>query len=165
MIKYVLLAVLGALGWWVFIDGSKLDEDQVREFYATGHRATLALDADTLCGQMADDLDGRITSYIGPRQQVELVSKEAACRNVEATFGQVEKMVALLGDEMPFDASYQINKITLSDDNKRATVEVRSVLDMAGARFVSRSVETLIRDRRVVKSAHVEVRIWVSESP
>ena len=71
----------------------------------------------------------------------------------------------LLCNEVPFGYTYEINAINLSDDRKSARVEVRSVLDILGMRFVSRTVETLVRDRRVVLVEHVEGRAWVSESP
>ena len=165
MLKFVLLAVFAALAWFVFVDGSKLDEDDVRAFYVAQRDATLALDADTLCGQLSKDAAGRMTTYVGPRERIELVSRDAACRETKRLFQQMEPLMALLGDEVPFDFSYEINRITLSDDSKTAKVEVRSVLDVTGMRFVSRTVETLVRDRRVVLVTHVEGRTWISESP
>lgn len=162
--KWILLAALGGLAWFLFVDGSKLDEEKVRGFYEDQHEATLAMDADAMCGQLSSDLSGRITTYVGPHQQVELVSKAEVCDELEESMEQMKRLVAALGDRAPFNASYEINKITLSDDRKSATVEVRSVLEMAGARFVSRSVETLVRRHRVVLNSHVEARMWVSES-
>ena len=165
MLKYVLLAVFAGLAWFVFVDGSKLDEDHVRAYYAAQRDATLALDADALCGMLSKDISGRMTSYIGPREQIQLVSRDTACRETQAMFQKMKPLMELLGNDMPFGYSYEINKITLSDDGKSAEVEVRSVLDIIGMRFVSRTVETLVRDRRVVLVEHVEGRAWVSESP
>ncbi|KGM57235.1 hypothetical protein N799_10395 [Lysobacter arseniciresistens ZS79] len=165
MLKYVLLAIFAGLAWFVFVDGSKLDEDDVRAYYAAGRDATLALDADAVCGMLAKDLSGRATSYIGPREQIRLVSRDQACRETEALFRQMKPLMELLGNDIPFGYTYEINKITLSEDRKTAKVEVRSVLDIVGMRFVSRSVDTLVRDRRVVLTRHTEGRVWVSESP
>lgn len=165
MLKYVLLAIFAGLAWFVFVDGSKLDEDDVRAYYVAQRDATLALDADTLCGMLARDVSGRMTSYIGPREQVQLVSHERSCRDTQALFQQMKPLMELLGNEVPFGFTYEIKKITLSEDRKSAMVEVRSVLDIIGMRFVSRTVETLVRDRRVVLVEHVEGRAWISESP
>ena len=62
MLKYVLLAVFAGLGWFVFVDGSKLDEADVRAYYLAQRDATLALDADTLCAMLSKDASGRLTS-------------------------------------------------------------------------------------------------------
>jgi hypothetical protein len=165
MLKYVLLAVFAGLAWFVFVDGSKLDEDDVRAYYAAQREATLALDADALCGMLSKDVSGRMTSYIGPREQIQLVSRDHACRETQALFQQMKPLMELLGNDVPFGYTYEINTITVAEDGKSAKVELRSVLDIIGMRFVSRTVETLVRDRRVVLVEHVEGRAWVSESP
>lgn len=165
MLKYVLLAIFAGLAWFVFVDGSKLDEDDVRAYYAAGRDATLAMDADALCGMLAKDLSGRATTYLGPREQIQLISRDRSCRDTEALFRQMKPMMELFGSDVPFGYTYEINKITVSDDRKSAKVEVRSVLDIVGMRMVSRSVDTLVRDRRVVLAKHTEGRVWVSESP
>jgi len=165
MLKYALLAVLAGLAWFVFVDGSRLDEDDVRAYYVAQRDATLALDADALCGMISRDVSGRMTTYIGPREQIQLVSRDAACRDTQAMFQKMRPLMELLGSDVPFGYSYEVNRITLSGDGKSAEVEVRSVLDIIGMRFVSRTVETLVRDRRVVMVEHVEGRAWVSESP
>ena len=165
MLRYVLLAVFAGLGWFVFVDGSKLDEDDVRAYYVAQRDATLALDADALCGMLSKDASGRMTTYIGPREQIQLVSRDAACRDTRLMFQKMKPLLELLGNDVPFGFSYEINRITLSEDGESAEVEVRSVLDIIGMRFVSRTVETLVRDRRIVMVSHVEGRTWVSESP
>ena len=165
MLKYVLLAVFAGLGWFVLVDGSKLDEADVRAYYLAQRDATLALDADTLCAMLSKDASGRMTTYVGPREQVQLVSRDSACRDTQEMFQKMKPLMELLGNEVPFGYTYEINAINLTDDRKSARVEVRSVLDILGMRFVSRTVETLVRDRRVVLVEHVEGRAWVSESP
>ncbi|MGH8073740.1 MAG: hypothetical protein ACREO4_06670 [Lysobacter sp.] len=73
-------------------------------------------------------------------------------------FRQTEMILANIGGELTVDV--EIKAIKLSPDRKSAEVEVRSVMSFAGMKVVTRSVDTLIRERRRVLARSSVGRGW-----
>ena len=158
MKKIVLLAVLGALAWWVFVDGSKLDEALIRERVDTEMKAFTAMDAETLCRGLASDYSSKSTVHVGSTKRVTTRNKEQTCAEMQDFFRQTEMILANIGGELTVDV--EIKSIKLSPDRKSAEVEVRSVMSFAGMKVVTRSVDTLIRERRRVLARSSVGRGW-----
>jgi hypothetical protein len=81
--KYLLLAILaGAAGWFYLIDGSRLDEAMVREFYGQQGRHTYERDPQALCGQIGKTLTVRVENRFGGKATTASYGKAAACRHL-----------------------------------------------------------------------------------
>lgn len=158
MKKIVLLAVLGALAWWVFIDGSKLDEALVRERMEAEMAAFVAMDADAICAGLASDYSSESTVHIGSIKQVTRRDKEQSCADMREFFRQTEMVLANLGGELTVDL--EIKSITISPDRESAEVEVRSVMRIADMKVVTRSAETIVREHRRLLTRRSVGRGW-----
>lgn len=158
MKKIVLLAVLGALAWWVFIDGSKLDETLVRERVEAEMEAFVAMDADAICSGLASDYSSESTVHIGSVKRVTRRNKEQSCADMQEFFRQTEMVLANVGGELTVDL--EIKSIKIAPDRKSAEVEVRSVMSFAGMKVVTRSVDTVIRKHRRLLTRSSVGRGW-----
>ena len=80
LVKYLLLAVLaGAAGWFYLIDGSRLDEGMVREFYAQQAHHTYARDPEALCEQLGRRYRMSIQTRLGGQVSESNYGRSAAC--------------------------------------------------------------------------------------
>jgi hypothetical protein len=96
LVKYLLLAVLaGAAGWFYLIDGSKLDEGMVREFYAQQANHTYARDPEALCEQLGRSYRMNIRTRLAGKVSEDNYGKSAACDQIRKSF----KFFAEMGEE------------------------------------------------------------------
>lgn len=157
----VILAALGLAGWGLTVMGSKMSESDVRDFYAAQREAVLKLDADAVCDMLAEDFSGKVTTYVLSYERRDVANKDTSCNNVRQSLSQVEQMQSMLGNDGTFDYTYDIKKITLSEDRKTATVDVRSVMRLPGAVVTSRQVDTVVRRQFRMFATGSEGKSWM----
>jgi hypothetical protein len=160
MKKLLVLAVLGiGAAWWYFIAGQTLTEAQVRTFYAEMERATLERKPDELCKVMSDDFEGIITTRVSGEDHTQTFNKEQTCESFVKTYELFDKIGAKMGGLVQLDSSSEIHSIDLTDDKKRAIVDISTKLVVGGSFMTarSRSVDTLI-------SKHGKVMIQRSDA-
>ena len=80
---FALLA--GAAVWFYLIDGSKLDEGMVREFYAQQAQHTYERDPEALCKQMSGKYRMNIQSRIAGKVNNANYGKSIACEEHSIT--------------------------------------------------------------------------------
>jgi len=166
--KYLLAAILaGAAAWFYLIDGSKLDETLVREFYETQSQHTYARDPHALCDEMSRHVSVRITGHLGGKVTSASYDKAAACRAIDNQMKFFEAMGDRAGGTLTIEYHYEISRLEVAPDHKSATVDVSTVLKM-GEEFMqiySDSTERLERSLRRVKVADVDAQVRMRWTP
>jgi len=167
-VKYLLAIILaGAAVWYYLIDGSKLDETMVREFYATQAQHTYARDPHALCDEMSRHVSVRITGHLGGKVTSASYDKAGACRAINNQFKFFEAMGDRAGGILTIEYTYEIGRLEVAPDHKSATVDVSTVLKM-GEEFMqiySNSTERLGRSLRSVKVADVDAQVRMRWTP
>jgi len=152
--KYVLLALVASgAAWFYLIDGSKLDEAMVREFYQQQARHTFERDPQALCDQMGGKYRMSIESRIGGSTSNATYGKSAACEQVKKSFKFFADMGEKAGGILTIEYNYDIHELTMGRNNKSATVEVSTTLKM-GEEFMqifSEQTDRIERSMRKVQ--------------
>jgi hypothetical protein len=146
--KYILLvALIAGAGWWYFIGGRQLTEEQVKEFYRNLETAALDRKPEDLCALLADDFTASGTVAIGGWRLAASENKAQSCQAYKDLYASWEKLGEKLGGELQLDTKYEIHSIDISRDGKTAAVDYSSSLDVADnlTNIRSRSTDTLIR--------------------
>jgi hypothetical protein len=165
MKKLLVLAVLGiGGGWWYFVAGRTLTEAQVRTFYAEMERATLERKPDELCKVMSEDFEGIVTTRVQGEDQTQTLNKDQTCESFVETYKLFDKIGEKMGGLVQLDSSSEIHSIDLSDDKKRAIVDISTKLVVGGSIMTarSRSVDTLIRRNGKVMIQRSDARQSIS---
>lgn len=162
-IVIVVVVLVFALGLYLTrMQVSKLDDALVREYYLQHINATRSFDAKTLCDLY--DKSFRITD-IGPdpngNTTAITLNRKQACAATRESMQLLHK-TAKASQEVP-DLTYTIESITLSPDERRATVKVRASMRI-GKRFslTSTGTETLVRRFGKVRSLGGESRTSIA---
>jgi hypothetical protein len=167
-VKYLLVALLaGAAGWFYLIDGSKLDEAMVREFYEQQSVHTYERDPEALCKQLGSGVKVRVESRMGGKVNTASYGKEAACRQLSSAFKFFEDMGEKAGGTLTIEYSYDIHSLELSSNHKSATVEVSSTLKM-GEEFMqifSDSTDRVERSLRRVQLVEQDAKTHMKWTP
>ncbi|AYQ29016.1 MULTISPECIES: hypothetical protein [unclassified Polaromonas] len=147
MKKLILLALVAAGAWWYFAGGRKLSDEHVRAFYRGVEVATLERKPQDLCALLADNFESTGTVTIGGQSHTETQNKAGACAAYQGLYESWEKLGEKMGGTLQLDFSYTVHSVAISPDNKTATVDISSSLDVAGSimNIRSRSTDTLIR--------------------
>jgi hypothetical protein len=168
MFKWILLAVAACLGaWYYLIDGRKLDEQMVRNFYQQQEHATYSRDPEALCAQYAKKLVAtQETRMSGQTTSVTLDQKQA-CDKLRETFQFFEQAGEKAGGILTIEYAYELHQIDIAPDRKSATVQFSSVLKMGEAfmQFTTTSTERLERSMREVQLARADVKTRVAWTP
>ena len=159
MKKLVLLALVAAVAWWYFVAGRQLSEDHVKGFYRDLEVATLERRPQDLCSLLADNFESTGTVAVAGRVHTGAQDKAQTCEGYRSLYESWEKLGEKMGGTLQLDSSYTIHSIAISADNKAATVDVSSSLDVAGSimNIRSRSTDTLIRRNGKVLSYFPQV--------
>jgi len=152
-VKYLLFALLaGGAVWFYLIDGSKLDEGMVREFYAQQARHTYERDPEALCQQMSRKYRMNIQSRIAGTVNDASYGKSGACEQIKKSFKFFEDMGERAGGILTIEYSYDIRRLDIASNNRSATVEITTTLKM-GEEFLqifSESTDRIERSMRQV---------------
>ncbi len=149
--KWALAVVAGlVVGWFYLIDGSKLDEQMVQDFYKLQQHNTYKRDPEALCKQLGGKLKLHQESLIAGKTQVVDMNKNQACDSLRESFKMFEEMGEKAGGMLTIEYSYEITRLELAPNKKSATVDVTSTLKMGEAflQFFHTSTERIERSMR-----------------
>jgi hypothetical protein len=114
-VKYLSVAILaGAAGWYYLIDGSKLDEPMVRQFYEEQSRHTHERDPEALCSLLGRRVSVRMEARIGGKVTTTSYGKGAACRQLRSSFKFFEDMGDKAGGILTIEYNYDISRLERS---------------------------------------------------
>lgn len=145
--KRILLVVSIAIAaWWYFIEGRKMTEAHVTEFYRD-LEVVLERKPDELCSLLADDFKSTVTTGNQGVKVMDEDDKTQTCEAYRELYTTWEKIGEKMGEKLQLDSDYKVHSISISADRKSATVDVSSSLDVAGSitNIRSRSTDTLVR--------------------
>jgi hypothetical protein len=147
MKKLLLIALAAGAAWWYFVGGRKLNEQQVRTFYRDLQVATLKREPDSICALLAPEFQSVGTATAGGRTRTDSQDKSQACEGYRDLYATWEQLGKRMGGMLQLDSNYTIHRIDISSDQKTATVDFSTSLDIAGnmMHIRSRSTDTLIR--------------------
>jgi hypothetical protein len=167
-VRFLLLALLaGAAGWFYLIDGRKLDENMVREFYAQQARHTFERDPASLCKQLGGGYRMNIQTRMAGKVSNAAYGKSAACDQLRKSFEFFENMGERAGGILTIDYSYDIKQIDMSPNNKSATVQISTTLKM-GEEFMqifSESTDRIERSMRKVQLVAQDASVHMRWTP
>ena len=166
--KYLLFALLaGGAVWFYLIDGSKLDEGMVREFYAQQARHTYERDPEALCKQMSGKYRMNIQSRIAGKVNDASYGKSIACEQIKKSFKFFEDMGERAGGILTIEYSYDIRQLDIASNNRSATVEIATTLKM-GEEFLqifSESTDRIERSTRQVVLVAQDSKVHMRWTP
>lgn len=147
MKKLVIVAIIAVSGWWYFVGGRKLSEDDVHNFYRDYEVATLQRRPDVLCGFLAEDYQSAGTITASNQSRTDSHNKQETCESLSKLYDTWEKLGEKMGGILQLDSSYTVHSISLSSNKQSAVVDVSTSLDVGGSimNIRSHSTDTLIR--------------------
>ncbi|MBM5572131.1 MULTISPECIES: hypothetical protein [Deefgea] len=143
---FALMLVAG--GWWFFVGGKQISEEQVHQFYADYEAATLSRNPEKLCAFLAEDFKSSAQISLGGLASAEGEGNKAeTCSGMKELYTTFETLGEKMGGILQLDSSYEIHSIKIAADKKSAEVEISSSLDVAGSimNIKSKTTDTLIR--------------------
>ncbi len=151
--KVLVVAGLGAAGWFYVIDGSKLDEAMVRDFYEKQQIGFLSRNPEALCKQFASNVVINSETVILGQKQVQTLNQKTACEATHDSFKSFTDIGGKTGGILMMDYQYKIDSIEIAANKKRATVVTSNILTMGGSlmEFRTTSNEELVRNYREVQ--------------
>lgn len=158
--KILLLVVsISVAAWWYFIEGRKMTEAHVTEYY---HRLELVLERkpDELCSLLSDDFKSSGTAGMQGMKVLGENDKARTCEAYQELYTTWAKLAEKMGGTLQFDSEYKIQSISISADQRSATVDVSSSLDVGGSNTNIRSLstDTLVRKNGKVMMIRSEGR-------
>jgi hypothetical protein len=147
MKKLILIGLIAAGGWWYFVGGRTLTDEQVRTFYQDVERATLMREPERLCESLAEDFQSDDVASVGGRREKSSHNKTQTCDGYRDLYKSFDMIGTQMGGMVQLDSRYEIHSIQISPDGKNATADVSTSLDVAGSimNIRWRSTDTLIR--------------------
>ena len=162
MKKIMLLVVLAGLGWWYFVGGRTLSEEGVRKHYGEQSAAMARFDTEALCAMLHDDYHADEVSFTPAGPVKASVDRSQACDNIEAALGPMKKLSEMAGGQAGISFVNKIDKVTLSDDGKSATVEGEGRFSMAGSLLIkSKYTEELVRRNGSILHLRSDAKSWL----
>lgn len=154
MVNKVLIVMgAAAAGWFYVIDGSKLDEAMVRDFYQQQQVGFLSRNPEALCKQFASNVVINSETVIMGQTQAQTLNQKAACEATHDSFKSFTDIGGKIGGMLMMDYQYKIDRIEIASNKKRATVVTSNTLIMGGSlmEFRTTSNEELVRNFREVQ--------------
>lgn len=151
--KVLVIAGLAGAGWYYVIDGSKLDEAMVRDFYEKQETGFLSRNAEALCKQYASNVVINSEMVVMGQTKAETLNQKAACEATRESFKSFAELGGQFGGMLNMDYKYKIDSIEISANKKRASVVITNTLKMGGSlmQFRTNSNEELVRNYREVQ--------------
>jgi len=167
MKRIVFLVVAVGLAWYFWIDGSKLTEPMVKEYYEQQWHATYSRDPEALCALYGSGLTMTLTSRGMGKNFEATLNKDEACKRVRDMFQLFVDIGTKTNSMLTIEYKYDIADLQMAADGKSATVEVTTLLKM-GEEFMqiaTESTEVLRRSLRKVKLVQAETTQRVRANP
>ena len=153
----VLLLILVGVGAYYWKDRREISETKITRYVRAHVDAMQRRDAETLCGQLAPDFQGRYLQVAGGSLQAQQTDREQSCQSLREFFELKTSMDRTLpaGSEYAVDYSINVDRIDISADRKQATVQTRSRLNLANLMTVDSTTTDTLRmlDGAVVMAA------------
>lgn len=168
MVKWVLLVVAAAVGGWYYvIDGRKLDEQMVREFYQQQYHATYSRDPEALCSQYASRAKVTQEMRMSGRTTTDTMTRSQACERLREQFQFFEMAGEKAGGMLTIEYTHELHEIEISPDRKSARVVFSSTLKMGETfmQFFTTANERLERSMRRVQLVEADAKVRVSWTP
>jgi Domain of unknown function (DUF4440) len=143
----LLIVVLAVVGWYYFIGGRRISEDQLSAFYQKQTEATLSRNPEALCVLLADDFEGHSSGVVYGQRVAVTQNKEQTCDSYRQMYSGIAEIGDKLGGIAQLDYQHDIDEVSISADRKSATASVRYTLNVAGSvmRYRGRSKDILVR--------------------
>jgi hypothetical protein len=143
----LLIVVLAVIGWYYFIGGRRISEDQISAFYQKQTEATLSRSPEALCALLADDFEGSSSGVVYGQRVAVTQNKEQTCESYRQMYSGIAQIGDKLGGMAQLDYQHDVDEVSISADRKSATASVRYTLNVAGSvmRYRGRSTDTLVR--------------------
>ena len=168
MAKFILgiVALLGA-GWYFLVDGSKLDEAMVRQFYEQQQHAVLSRDPEALCKQFAKNAVIKTEALMMGQTTSETHTAKTACDATRQTWQSFIDMGNKADAILTIEYEYKIDSIEVSANKKRATVVTSNTLKRGESfmQFRTTATEELVRNYRNVQLANSTSKTGVRFNP
>jgi len=124
-IFFILAIIAGAL-WFYFIGGRTLDEQQVKNAYASYWSAFDSGDQKAACDLFAKEFSATIKTRAPTGMVNETATKEAACKGITEFYAMKDSMAQKAGEELYVNIEYTVDGISIAPDKKSATARVTS---------------------------------------
>jgi hypothetical protein len=168
MVKWALLLIAASVGgWYVVIDGRKLDEQMVRDFYAQQRHATYSRDPGALCDQYASKARVTQETRMAGRTTTATMGRKDACDRLHEQFQFFEMAGEKAGGILTIDYAHELHEIEIAPDRKSARVVFSSTLKMGETFFqvATTATERLERSMRRVQLVEADAKVRVSWKP
>lgn len=140
----MLLAIAGAVAWWVWRATSPLDDAAVRAYYAASRDAILARDVDRYCALIDPAFDGRVTA-IGATERVTVdVDRSQACKQMGDLLDVATLTARQTGTSAPLRVEHRIDRIAIRGDRHTADVTTHYRLELVGRLVITGDAQDVI---------------------
>ena len=166
--KYLLIALLAAAaGWFYLIDGSKLDETMVRDFYEQQARHTFERDPEALCQQLGGKYRMSVESRIGGKVSNATYDRSATCDRLRKSFEFFDDMGEKAGGILTIEYNYDIQQLDIAPNHKSATVGITTTLKMGEQfmQFFTESTDRIERSMRQVRLVEQDAKMHMRWTP
>lgn len=168
MVKWALLLIAAAVGGWFYgVDGRKLDEEMVRDFYRQQSHATYSRDPEALCKQYGSKAQVTQETRMSGRTTTLTMNSTQACERLREMFQFFELAGEKAGGMLTIEYTHELHEIEIAPDRKSARVVFSSVLKMGETFFqVSTTAhERLERSMRRVQLVQADAKVRVAWKP
>ncbi|GAB7129159.1 hypothetical protein JCM19000A_36670 [Silvimonas sp. JCM 19000] len=122
----IAVALCVAGGAYAYVSSKKVSGDGVKEFYKNDFDNTVQMQTDALCNEYADSFEGlNVSEQFGQK-----VSKAETCDTQKKTFEAIRKQRDANNGAGAIAYKVDIKSITLSQDERSATVELAYTFNM-----------------------------------
>jgi len=122
----IIVAIIAGALWFYFIGGRTLDEQQVKNAYASYWSAFDSGDQKTACDLFANEFSATIKTRAPAGVVNETASKEAACKGITEFYAMKDSMAQKAGEELYVNIEYTLDDISIAADKKSATAHITS---------------------------------------
>ena len=156
-----LATLLIVLGSWYFHFGRQMSQKSVAGFYNEQMRMMAAMQAEPLCNTLAEDYRVVDVNFSAAGTQRREADKHAACENLGKSFGNFQQLSHISRGLLAPSFANKIKSITLSEDEKLATVEGTMTVKL-GKVLISRTrfTERLVCRNGTIRSLGGESKSW-----
>ncbi|MES2886601.1 MAG: hypothetical protein V4739_01185 [Pseudomonadota bacterium] len=162
----IVLALGSAAGWWYFIGGRQVTQEDVQAFYRAQEHALLKREPAALCALLDAQYQANTVVTTQGREATSVLDKAEACEASQAMFDLFQTVGEKMGGIVQLDSGLTVDSVTLTPNRQSAEARITQSLDVAGAfmRIRLTSTDTLVRRNGKVLLLRSEVRSQVSSA-
>ncbi|NZA27237.1 hypothetical protein H0E84_12675 [Luteimonas sp. SJ-92] len=159
--KLLLVLVLAVVALVVHDQGRRISDADVRKYYREQMEALQAYDSEAICAVMAGDFRLEDIQHAAGQTHPSTMDRAAACRQMEEAVALLRMLSEQTGGMLAIEFAYQITRVEISPDGRRALVEATSTAKLGGRLLSrSRSKENLSRSLWRVTSHGGQSQTW-----